>query len=468
MNTKLVLNLVCLLSFSTLSLAIENPNVGSPFENRSNPSRSGQPQRSISGPNAYGRSGNDIVSGNVGGMKHFRGAVPYGSSYYTGAYSRNSGSWSVSNFLRRSANPIVNDRNPGRPGSYYEPKRTVSSYRRPDGTSGLSRPKMTGQAQSSPYAKPPMDPILDTKYQQRPLSSNNMELELILTRREELRQKEKENKETLNEEKIEKKSFFELTRISEEGEKQNEKNAVDQVKPPLTPEQEVLAEFQEEHAKALYEQKSIRVQKEEGDESLQHDKQKRKDFSSPQMDFSQEWNPEMVGAVDGKKVLGEHETFAALAEEKFANHMRSAEDFIEQGHFYKAADTFSLAVVWKPNDARGHLGQSFSLFAAGEYMSSAYYLSRAFELDPQFAFRKYNLSEFIGDRDTFENRVVELITWQERSGSGELALLLAYVSYQDGKSERAKTSINAAKDVMPDNKAVTVLKNIIDSVETLE
>jgi hypothetical protein len=148
--------------------------------------------------------------------------------------------------------------------------------------------------------------------------------------------------------------------------------------------------------------------------------------------------------------------------------MNTAENFIKEGQFYKAADTYALANIWKPEDARGYLGQSFSLFGAGEYMSSAYYLSRAMELDSKEALKKYDLAAFIGDRDVFENRVLELSTWQQRSGSGELALLLAYLSYQDGKAVRAKETINIAKAAMPDSKAVLVLKNIIDPEDVLK
>ena len=148
--------------------------------------------------------------------------------------------------------------------------------------------------------------------------------------------------------------------------------------------------------------------------------------------------------------------------------MEIAEDFIREDQFYKAADTYSLANVWKPKDPRGYLGQSFSLFAAGEYMSSAYYLSRAFELDSTIAQEKFDLADFVGDRDIYENRVLEMTTWQERSGSGELAFLLAYVSYQDNKAVRAVDAIKKAKTAMPNSRAVAALKAIIDPEPVME
>jgi hypothetical protein len=467
-NIKTILSVLFFISILTPCRAVENPNAGTRFGNTGAPVGSGQRQRFISGPNTYGRSSNDIVTGNVSGMKYFRGVVPYGSSYYTGAYAGDSGSSSVSNFLRRSEDPIVNDRNPGQPRSYYDPGRMMSSYRRPDGTSGLSAPTLTGQGRSPSYTIPqPIDPAVYMPYQERPLSSNNLDLEQILARREQLKQQAEEDPAPSEETKTLEKNFFDLTPIPEENQKQDSEKPDETTEPALEPEQNVLAELQQQYAEALKEQKSVSDQTEAKDGASPTAEPKPKDYASPRADLLPKPNPELESA-EGKKILGKHKTFAALAEEKFATYMNTAESFIKEGQFYKAADTYALANIWKPEDARGYLGQSFSLFGAGEYMSSAYYLSQAMELDPKEALKKYNLAAFIGNRDVFENRVLELSTWQQRSGSGELALLLAYISYQDGKAVQAKETINIANAAMPDSKAVKVLKNIIDPEDVLK
>ncbi|MHC4882807.1 MAG: hypothetical protein ACYTCV_09450 [Planctomycetota bacterium] len=460
-NIKAILNIIFFISILMPCRAVENPNVGA---RSSAPPSSGQRQRFISGPNTYGRSGNDIVSGNVSGMKYFRGVVPYGSSYYTGAYASDSGSNAVSNFLRRSADPIVNDRNPGQPRSYYDPGRTVSSYRRPDQTSELSAPTLTGQGRRSSYIIPqPVAPSVYGRYQERPLSTNNMDLEQILARREQLRQQVEEDAALSDEMKTLKKNFFDQTPIPEENEKQDSEKPDETAEPALKSEQDVLAELQKQYEEDLKNQESVSDQGKAETASS-----KLKNYSGLQKGLLPKINPQITDSGEGKKILGEHKTFAALAEEKFATYMNTAENFIKEGQFYKAADTYALANIWKPEDTRGYLGQSFSLFGAGEYMSSAYYLSRAMELDSREALKKYDLAAFIGDRDVFENRVLDLSTWQQRSGSGELALLLAYISYQDGKAVRAKEAINIAKAAMPDSKAVKVLKNIIDPEDVLK
>ena len=462
MYRKSILSIVGLLLVSALYGTAENPNVGSPFKARNAPTHSGQQQRFITRGNPYGKSGNDIVTGNVGGGKHFRGVVPYGSSYYSSAYTSTRGSGSVNNFIRRSENPIVNDRNPGQTRAYTDPRRSVSSMKRSDGTSGLSNPQLTGQGRRThPYIVPLAAQTPMPQYQ-RPLSANNMDLEQILTRREQLREEaEKQTKES-----TEKKGFFDDV-LSGDLIEQTQKDKQEQEdKTPLVPKEDVLTELLIENQK-IDDEQTPESGTEEATEPEEQDETQPADRTSPKSDLVPKLDIEALND-EGRKVLGEHKTFASLADEKFTGFMDAAEAFIKDGQFYKAADTYALAIVWKPKDARGYLGQSFSLFAAGEYMSSAYYLSRAFNLDPKTATKKYNLAEFVNNRDVFESRILEIATWQERSKSGELAFLLAYISYQDDKAARAVNQIRKAKEAMGDEPAVMMLKNIIDPEEVLK
>ena len=135
--------------------------------------------------------------------------------------------------------------------------------------------------------------------------------------------------------------------------------------------------------------------------------------------------------------------------------------FLKEGKFYKAADTFALASIWAPGDARPLAGQAFALFAAGEYMSSAFYLSQAIVLNAEVASQKVNLPGLIGDRDVYENRLMEMTTWQERSSSGELAFLMAFVYHHDGKAGKAGDLILTAADQIPNDKAIQILRAVI-------
>jgi hypothetical protein len=69
MCRKSILSILGLFVVSAICGAVENPNVGSPFKAQNAPTHSGQQQRYVTRGNPYGKSGNDIVTGNVGGGK---------------------------------------------------------------------------------------------------------------------------------------------------------------------------------------------------------------------------------------------------------------------------------------------------------------------------------------------------------------------------------------------------------------
>lgn len=463
---------ICFLSvliISITSMAIDNPNVGSPLSPSRTPTQSGQPQRFITQPgvNAYGRSGNDIVSGNVGGFKYFRGVVPYGSSYYSRAYSSSSDSAAVSSFLRRSADPLVNDRRPGQTQSYYEPRRTVSSLRRPDGTSGLSSPQQIGQAKSSPYkiSAPTQQLKLNPVY--RPINANEMDLEMILAKQQAHREKAMKQAESDKDEEPITESFFDVNFKPEQAEDQNteedESTSEDNIEvDPLemSPAERVAVQIRDQAQEDESVQESDQAS--EDQQGQAPDKASSRDWMNPKTDLLPKTDFSESVADQGRQVLGEHETFESLADEKFDNYMLLAEKHAKKGQFYKAADIYALANVWKPEDARGYMGQSFSLFFAGEYMSCAYYLTRAIELNPDLALGKYNIADLSGDRDAFEDSLLEVQSAQQRSAAPELAFLMSYIAYQEGRAQQAVRLIKDAKNGMPDSIAVNRLKNIID------
>jgi tetratricopeptide (TPR) repeat protein len=150
------------------------------------------------------------------------------------------------------------------------------------------------------------------------------------------------------------------------------------------------------------------------------------------------------------------------------DYFAAAEEYLNQGRFYKAADTYSLAALWQPENSLAYAGQCWALFGAGEYMSSAYYLSRALVQNPKLAEQKINIAAILRDRDVFENRLIEMAGSQERSKSGEMAFLLAYVLWQDGKIQRAEDMIKLAAERMPEDAAVNTLLAVITAPASTE
>jgi len=168
-------------------------------------------------------------------------------------------------------------------------------------------------------------------------------------------------------------------------------------------------------------------------------------------------------SVRAKSIRGEHKTFASYSKDQFNEHMRAAEQYLKEGKYYKAADTYTLASIYKSNDPLAYAGKSHALFAAGGYMSSALFLSRTLEIFPEYARFKIDLVGMVGDRDKVESRIADIKEWLQRSDSGELQFLLGYVYYQLGRISEAKKAIDATYEKLPDAPAVKTLKTAIDS-----
>ncbi len=462
LNKKILIVLLTLVSATAVYGAPENPNVNSSFKSNTTVPSEGQRQRLLTSSGQSIATGNDVVTGNVGGLGYFHGVVPYGSSYYSAANLSDSGSRNVTSFLRRSTNPIISDRNPSQRQSFFQPQQTVSSYGRtsqPPASSSLS--SMTGQTASRSSALTNLPYISIADQQHRPLSSNSQELEQIISRQLLLKQAAEDSagKELLKEKSVFK-NFFETVLEPQRPEADKEKEATYPEQEPLNQEKQSLKNLQQGLEQAILDNDPLNAP----DQSEKPDNTQSENDSQP-LDQTPPDSLDMAAKIalhdEAEYIRGEHKTYKSLADEKFSDFMKAAEEFVREGKFYKAADTYSLAVLWKPEDARAYAGQSFALFAAGEYMSSAYYLSRATEIDPTLVAKKYDLAALIGNRDVFENRMIEITTWQQRSDSGELAFLMAYVFYHEGKIQQASAAIRKAEEKMPNSKATLILKRVI-------
>ncbi|MBN1393149.1 MAG: hypothetical protein JW947_10150 [Sedimentisphaerales bacterium] len=170
-----------------------------------------------------------------------------------------------------------------------------------------------------------------------------------------------------------------------------------------------------------------------------------------------------MSAARAKAIMGPFETFASFSEDRFNQNMRAAEMYLKQGRYYRAADAYTLASLYKPDDPLACAGKSHALFASGEYMSSALFLSRALCIFPDYAALKVDIVAMVGSRDTLESRIADVEEWIKRSGAPELQFLLAYVYHQMGRPQPAKEAINAAFEKMPDDPAILALKKAIES-----
>ncbi len=176
-----------------------------------------------------------------------------------------------------------------------------------------------------------------------------------------------------------------------------------------------------------------------------------------------------------RRIRGPHTSPESYSEAKFNQHLQTAQGHLKAGRYYAAADSFALASIYKldPGEAgsdpvqTGGLalclaGRGHALFAAGEYISSALFLSRALKIAPEYARTKIDLAGMLGGQNKLDGRIADIKEWLGRSDSGQLEFLLGYVCYRMGRLSQAKKAIDAASEKMPKSPAVDAVKKAID------
>jgi len=163
----------------------------------------------------------------------------------------------------------------------------------------------------------------------------------------------------------------------------------------------------------------------------------------------------------GDQIRQTHQTLTSSSQERFDRYLKAAEMYMQQGKFYRAVESFSLASLYNPNDRRVYVGRSHALFAAGEYVSSATFLAKAIELDPNQTLAKLDLVNATGGPDLFLHRITDLEQCAKTGATPDLQLLLAYIYHQMDRPEEAKTAIEAAEKGLPHLSALDLLRAAI-------
>jgi hypothetical protein len=172
-----------------------------------------------------------------------------------------------------------------------------------------------------------------------------------------------------------------------------------------------------------------------------------------------------INAVKASRILGEHKTFVSYNKDKFNHYMSQAEEYLRKGKYYRAADAYALATMFKKDDPLAYAGRSHALFAAGEYMSSALFLARAMEMFDAYAYMKIDLETMFQGRDKIETRITDVQKCLEVKPIGELHFLLAYLYHNLGRPDSAKEAIDTAFQRLPDSRAVISLKSAIYKIK---
>ncbi len=470
-----------------VSLALEN-GIGDPTVPAS--SRVSGLRKS---PNPINTRGNLVITGNVAGGKAFRGPVPYRSVSEFGAPL---GSDRLNSFLRYSAPPrrMRGSRtNQLTPQVYYNPSRTVSSMYRSGSPSGLAVPSnLPTNKISSGRIKQNQNPLLKSLNNEpalsevddysiaRPLSFTTTDLERIVSYNAEKSSDKNELTKALSRavtNKISKpsKTNSEIdiqyknqnTLSSTEVAKRAERLIADaqQLEIPKIEKQDKPKSF---GYSSVYEQMLAEVAEAEKTEAeIKIETDKKNENSADTQEPLQNETGSLESTISNitpettEATVGIHKSFAAGSDDKFNYYMRTAEEFLNSGNYYRASDAYTLASIYKPDDPLAYAGRAHALFASGEYMSSAYFLIRAINIFPEYAKFKIDINAMIPDKDRLESRIADVKEWIKKTESGELSFLLAYIYYQFQMDEFAVAAIEFASKKLPDNTAVKTLERAI-------
>ncbi|MHB0945928.1 MAG: tetratricopeptide repeat protein [Sedimentisphaerales bacterium] len=480
---KFILPIVVLASLCAEIFALEN-EIGDPTVPASS-IKSGL----VRTPSPVDASGNLVVTGRVRGGKYFRGLVPYRDETEFGAPL---GSEDIGSFLRNTA-PVTSLRSSLSPQPYYLPSSTVSSTARGTRNVVLTYPNIgsTGDYDTTELPKVQVHkpsqlaaemPLYDYT-SARLLSYDSTDLERVITYDLIQQRNKKELSDALQKasEDVDKKTLLDDQKAKDSlidepqkplerampaeparpGDRQTDKTQTQNISAKTVYEQ-MLQEVASAHLnKPDVQDKEKTAEEQEQKQEQQKEKAEDSEVKERQPgDLQSEYS--RIDKDTAEATVGVHKSFATQANDKFNYYMRTAEEFLKAGKYYRAADAYSMAGIYKSDDPLAFAGKSHALFASGEYMSSAYFLSRAINIFPQYVKFKIGLVEMIPDKDRLESRIADIKAWIQRSDSPELSFLLAYIYYQLDKIELATEAINSAAAKIPDSIPVTALKQAIE------
>ena len=167
-------------------------------------------------------------------------------------------------------------------------------------------------------------------------------------------------------------------------------------------------------------------------------------------------------SAKAKSIRGTQTNPDTFSMSRFNHHFQEAQDHLHGGRYYAAADSFALASIYKPSELLCYAGRGHALLGAGEYISSALFLSRSIEANPEYVKTKIDLAAMLGGENKLESRIADIKEWLGQSGSGKLEFLLGYVYYRIGRLGPAQQAIDAAYAKIPQSAAVAAVKKAVD------
>lgn len=173
-------------------------------------------------------------------------------------------------------------------------------------------------------------------------------------------------------------------------------------------------------------------------------------------------------STEGKEVitpaqaaLAQYATLQAFAQAKYDQFMQSGHDHQQRGDYRQAAGAYTLADTYRPNDPAASAGKSLALLAQSQFSTSALFLARTLERRPAYAQVPVDLAAQVGGTAALHQRIGEAETFLKRSGSFDLSFLLAYIYTQINDLGLAQEAIENALRKQPEHTGAKALRQAI-------
>lgn len=211
---------------------------------------------------------------------------------------------------------------------------------------------------------------------------------------------------------------------------------------------------------------SARMEQQTYDDSLDQIKRKLDDLSrsidtrsQKPRDNSTQYKPISASPA----VEDQPANFQSYSQSQFDKYFNVGQDQLRHGNYLDAADSFTLASIYQPENPYCYAGQGHAMFAAGQYVNSALFIIRAIELNPNYIQTPNDLVTITGGGSIIAARTAELEQLLKKAPAAGLQFLLAYAYYQTGRLTDARQLINAVYQEMSQSRAALALKIAVDN-----
>ena len=142
------------------------------------------------------------------------------------------------------------------------------------------------------------------------------------------------------------------------------------------------------------------------------------------------------------------EAFEQHSRQQYDNHMQRAEQLLKEGQYYHAVNAFDNARLYQPNRGMSYLAKGMALFAAGEFMSAAFFVNHGLQIEPALAAGQEAVADLVNPERT-QQQLEEVARWYEQTKRAELLFLKGFILYAHGSLDEAETALQQAAQAVP-------------------